>query len=186
MDNQVFDAVGVGAGPFNLSVAALLHPIKTVRNCFLEKQNHFSWHAGMLLQNTTVQNSFLKDLVSFADPTSPFSFLAFLHEHKRLYQYVNAGFQRTTRREFNQYLQWVAQCLPAVRWGEDVKMIKPHSLGFEVFTENSTYFGVIFAVALLYEPLGMTTLAGIGLVVLPVLIISILPALQARRLPETC
>jgi lysine N6-hydroxylase len=139
MDSQVFDALGVGAGPFNLSVAALLHPIKTVRNCFLEKQTEFSWHAGMLLPDTTVQNSFLKDLVSFADPTSAFSFLAFLHEHKRLYQYVNAGFQRTGRREFNQYLQWAARCLPAVQWGEDVKIVKSHSLGFEVFTETHTY-----------------------------------------------
>jgi lysine N6-hydroxylase len=114
METQVFDVMGVGAGPFNLSVAALMHPIKSLRHRFLERQTQFCWHAGMLLQNTTVQNSFLKDLVSFADPTSPFSFLAFLHEHKRLYEYVNAGFQRTSRREFNQYLQWVAKCLPAV------------------------------------------------------------------------
>lgn len=139
MDAQIFDAVGVGAGPFNLSVAALLHPLKDVRHLFLEKQSQFCWHAGMLLDNTTVQNSFLKDLVSFADPTSAFSFLAFLHQHKRLYQYVNAGFQRTTRREFNQYLQWAARSLPAVQWGQEVRTVKPHACGFEVFTDTGAY-----------------------------------------------
>lgn len=99
----MYDVVGIGAGPFNLSVAALLHPAKEVKHRFFEKQKQFCWHPGMLLQNTTIQNSFLKDLVSFADPISPFSFLAFLHDQKRLYEYVNAGFLRTSRQEFNQY-----------------------------------------------------------------------------------
>jgi len=116
-----YDVVGVGAGPFNLSIAALLHPLPNVRHRFFERQQEYSWHPGMLLPNTTIQNSFLKDLVSFADPTSPFSFLAFLHAKKRLYEYVNAGFSRMSRVEFNQYLQWVARQLPAVQWGQSVE-----------------------------------------------------------------
>lgn len=87
--------VGIGAGPFNLSVAALLHPAKEVKHRFFEKQKQFCWHPGMLLQNTTIQNSFLKDLVSFADPISPFSFLAFLHDQKRLYS-IPAVLERLT------------------------------------------------------------------------------------------
>jgi len=92
----------------------------------------------MLLPNTTIQNSFLKDLVSFADPTSPFSFLAFLHAKKRLYEYVNAGFLRMSRVEFNQYLQWVARQLPAVQWGQCVESIEQHEAGFRVFTSGTT------------------------------------------------
>ena len=31
---EVFDVVGVGIGPFNLSVAALLDPIDSLSSCF--------------------------------------------------------------------------------------------------------------------------------------------------------
>lgn len=61
---EVLDVVGVGAGPFNLSVAALLHPIEEVTSKFFEQQSSYSWHPGMLLPNVSIQNSFLKDLVS--------------------------------------------------------------------------------------------------------------------------
>jgi len=102
MEHIPYDLVGVGAGPFNLSIAALLHPLPNVRHRFFERQQEYSWHPGMLLPNTTIQNSFLKDLVSFADPTNPFSFLAFLHAKKRLYEYVNAGFPRSPARATRQ------------------------------------------------------------------------------------
>lgn len=137
MTQAEYDVVGIGAGPFNLSVAALLHQAD-IRQCFFEKQEQFCWHPGMLLPNTTIQNSFLKDLVSLADPTSAFSFLAFLHDQKRLYQYVNAGFQRTSRQEYNQYLQWVARRLPAVQWGRTVRQVKRHPRGFEVGLDGAS------------------------------------------------
>lgn len=138
MEHIFYDIVGVGAGPFNLSIAALLYPLKDVRNRFFERQEQYSWHPGMLLPNSTIQNNFLKDLVSFADPTNQFSFLAFLHAKKRLYEYVNAGFPRTSRVEFNQYLQWVAGQIPAVQWGQDVNNIERHAAGFLVSTSGST------------------------------------------------
>lgn len=138
MEHISYDVIGVGAGPFNLSIAALLHPLKEVRHRFFERQQQYSWHPGMLLPNTTIQNSFLKDLVSFADPTNPFSFLAFLHARKRLYEYVNAGFSRTSRVEFNQYLQWVARQLPAIQWGQSVESVEPHPAGFRLSTNETT------------------------------------------------
>lgn len=138
MEHICYDVAGVGAGPFNLSIAALLHPLKEVRSRFFERQQQYSWHPGMLLPNTTIQNSFLKDLVSFADPTNPFSFLAFLHAKKRLYEYVNAGFPRTSRVEFNQYLQWVARQLPSVQWGQSVEVIDRHEAGFRIITNEAT------------------------------------------------
>ncbi|RMR14664.1 DMT family transporter [Pseudomonas syringae group genomosp. 3] len=69
-------------------------------------------------------------------------------------------------------------------WNMGMRSIPANAGG--MFLALEPIFGVIFAVALLYEPLGATTLAGIGLVVLPVLVISVLPVLQARRLPEAC
>ena len=72
---EVYDVVGVGVGPFNLSVAALLHPIDSFLSCFLEERPEFQWHPGMLFPESTVQTSYLKDLVTPADPTNPYSFI---------------------------------------------------------------------------------------------------------------
>lgn len=45
---------------------------------FLEQQPRFGWHRGMLIDNATMQVSFLKDLVTLRNPTSGFSFLCYL------------------------------------------------------------------------------------------------------------
>ena len=50
----------------------------TVR--FLERQPRFGWHRGMLIDDATMQVSFLKDLVTLRNPTSEFSFLCYLQE----------------------------------------------------------------------------------------------------------
>jgi lysine/ornithine N-monooxygenase len=96
----------VGAGPFNLSLAALLAP--TGFNArFFDKSAEFDWHPGLLFPEASIQVSYLKDLVTLVDPTSQYSFLAFLRAHKRLYRFINRS-QPVSRKEFNQYLQWVA------------------------------------------------------------------------------
>lgn len=125
----ILDAVGVGIGPFNLSAAALLHPHRELRAVFLERAPELRWHPGLMLPDATIQVSFLKDLVTLADPTSPFSFLAFLHAHRRLYRFINCGFPRVSRREFEQYLRWVADELPSLRFGcaaEEVRLEGNH------------------------------------------------------------
>jgi L-ornithine N5-oxygenase len=62
----------------------------------------------MLLPSATMQISFLKDLVTFRNPTSPFSFVSFLHAKNRLAQFVNRKDFYPTRQEFHQYLEWAA------------------------------------------------------------------------------
>ena len=96
----VLDAVGVGAGPFNLSLAALIAP--TGFNArFFERSANFEWHPGLLFPEATIQVSFLKDLVTLVDPTSQYSFLAFLRAHQRLYRFINRTEIRVSRKEFN-------------------------------------------------------------------------------------
>ena len=46
---------------------------------FVERQARFGWHRGMLLEDATMQVSFLKDLVTLRNPASGFSFLSYLH-----------------------------------------------------------------------------------------------------------
>ena len=73
---MIFDLVGIGAGPFNLSLGILLKDTKLKKFYFLDKKKQiFFWHSGMKLKIlATIQNSNLKDLVSLVKPTSEYSF----------------------------------------------------------------------------------------------------------------
>src|SRR5690606_22823680 len=66
------------------------------------------------------------DLVSLRSPTSPYSFINYLHAHGRLVDFINLGTFYPSRFEFNDYLRWVAghfshQC----RYGEKVTSVEP-------------------------------------------------------------
>ena len=131
------DAVGVGVGPFNLSLAALLAP--TGHNGrFFERSADFQWHPGLLFPEATLQVSYLKDLVTLVDPTSPYSFLAFLRANKRLYRFINRTESRVSRQEFNQYLQWVAGRLPNVEFGAEVLGVRLDDEDFSVQLDHRT------------------------------------------------
>src|ERR1044072_3829788 len=119
-NDQIFDAIGVGIGPFNLSAAALLQPVKEIRSKFYDQAKSFVWHPGLLFPEATIQVSYLKDLVTLADPTSPYSFLSFLCSTKRLYRFITANLPRVSRVEFNQSLRWVCASLPNLEFGRPV------------------------------------------------------------------
>jgi lysine N6-hydroxylase len=132
-----FDAIGVGVGPFNLSLAALLAPT-SLRARFFERNAEFQWHPGLLFPESTIQVSYLKDLVTLADPTSRYSFLAFLHAKKRFYRFINTGQARVHRLEFNQYLQWVAGQLDNVEFGAEVRRVTVEADHFSVRLSGRT------------------------------------------------
>jgi len=119
--NDVHDFIAIGLGPFNLSLACLAEPIADLDGVFLERNAEFSWHPGMLIGDTTLQNPFLADLVTLADPTSPFSFLNYSKEQGRIYScYFRESFY-LTRAEFNAYCRWAAQRLSSVRFQHTVQ-----------------------------------------------------------------
>jgi lysine N6-hydroxylase len=127
----MLEALGVGVGPFNLSLAALLAP--TGFNArFFDRSADFQWHPGLLFPEATIQVSYLKDLVTLVDPTSRYSFVAFLRAQRRLYRFINRTEARVSRKEFNQYLQWVAGSLPNVEFGADVREVAVDEQGFTV------------------------------------------------------
>jgi lysine N6-hydroxylase len=109
---EILDFIGVGIGPANLSLAALAEPLSSVRSRFYDRAPEFAWHPGLLLPESFIQTSYLKDLVTPVAPTSRYSFLSFLVEHKRFYPFLTASFPRVSRSEFGQYLAWVARSLP--------------------------------------------------------------------------
>ena len=81
---RTYDLIGIGVGPFGLGLAALAEPLDDVDAVFLDQRDGFSWHAGMLIEGTTLQVPFLADLVTMADPTASYSFLAWLKATGRL------------------------------------------------------------------------------------------------------
>src|SRR5262245_836688 len=110
---MVYDLVGVGFGPSNLALAIALeeHHRRSeapLTGLFLERQQRFGWHRGMLIDDATMQVSFLKDLVTMRDPTSDFSFLAYLHGKGRLVDFINHKALFPLRVEFHDYLEWAA------------------------------------------------------------------------------
>jgi len=118
---ETHDLLGVGIGPFNLSLAALLSPLPNIESKFFDARDSFIWHAGQLLPDAEIQVSHLKDLVTLVDPTNPYSFLAYLRKHKRLYRFINGKFSHVLRKEFSQYFNWVSQSLTNLHFGEAVQ-----------------------------------------------------------------
>ncbi len=61
---QYFDVFGIGASPANLSLAALLIKAPHLKTYFCDSQPQLIWHQGMLISDTKLQVSYLKDLVT--------------------------------------------------------------------------------------------------------------------------
>jgi L-ornithine N5-monooxygenase len=150
--SEVHDVVGVGFGPSNLALAIALAehnldaPAPPLTARFVERQPRFGWHRGMLIEDATMQVSFLKDLVTLRNPGSPFTFLAYLHSHERLVDFINYGSVFPTRLEFHDYLEWAAeQFAHQVDYGEEVVAVRPvHGADdsvkhLEVVTSGETY-----------------------------------------------
>lgn len=132
-DLDPLDVVGVGFGPSNLGLAiavdehnATAPPGGQLTARFVERQEQFGWHRGMLIDDATMQVSYLKDLVTLRNPSSQFSFLAYLHDRGRLIDFINYGSSFPTRREFHDYLEWVAaEFTDQVDYGTNVVQILP-------------------------------------------------------------
>ncbi|MFI6318920.1 lysine N(6)-hydroxylase/L-ornithine N(5)-oxygenase family protein [Nonomuraea sp. NPDC050556] len=128
--HRVHDLVGIGFGPSNLALAIALReheaPIDAV---FLERQPAFGWHRGMLLEGTTMQVSFLKDLVTMRNPASEFSFLSYLQSRGRLIDFINHKTMFPSRMEFHDYLEWAAAPFAGqVEYGSEVVAVTPVSV----------------------------------------------------------
>ena len=77
-----------------------------MRALFLEKKPGFDWHPGMLIEASTLQNPFLADLVSLADPRSEYSYLNYCKQTGRIYSYYMRENHYLSRAEYNRYCQW--------------------------------------------------------------------------------
>ncbi|WP_348760738.1 SidA/IucD/PvdA family monooxygenase, partial [uncultured Salinisphaera sp.] len=119
----VHDVVAIGVGPFNLGLAALAEPVVGLDVVCLDDNPGFDWHPGLLLEGATLQTPFLADLVTLADPTSPYSFLNYLKMTGRIYAFYIREQFFMLRAEYNQYCRWVADQLSGVVFDRRVTAI---------------------------------------------------------------
>ncbi|MFF9015098.1 lysine N(6)-hydroxylase/L-ornithine N(5)-oxygenase family protein [Streptomyces sp. NPDC014870] len=118
-----YDFIGIGLGPFNLGLACLTEPIDELNGLFLESKPDFEWHSGMFLEGSHLQTPFMSDLVTMADPTSPYSFLNYLKAKGRLYSfYIRENFY-PLRVEYNDYCRWAADQLRSIRFSTTVAAV---------------------------------------------------------------
>ncbi|ECK2140848.1 hypothetical protein FQW43_13685 [Salmonella enterica subsp. enterica serovar Enteritidis] len=135
---MIHKIIGVGAGPNNLSIFALTKKISREKFLILEKNDSIKWHQGMMIDNATLQNNIAKDLVTLADPTSEYSILNYLHEKKRIYEFISNN-NRFYRREYEDYLRWVAGKLNNIKYDENVYNIKDKNGYYEIITDKDVY-----------------------------------------------
>ncbi|MFH8974339.1 lysine N(6)-hydroxylase/L-ornithine N(5)-oxygenase family protein [Streptomyces sp. NPDC017890] len=129
----VHDLIGIGFGPSNVAMAIAIsehnarpggQEVITAR--FFEQQPRFGWHRGMLIDDATMQVSFLKDLVTLRNPASEFSFLCYLQSKGRLIDFINHKNLFPLRVEFHDYFEWAAaQVDDMVSYGHEVVGVAP-------------------------------------------------------------
>lgn len=131
LEQEVLDILGVGFGPSNLALAVAIKEYNLKKETplsalFLEKKEEgFSWHENMQFKDVTIQTPFLKDLVTLNNPQSYYSFLNFLKENDRLFEFVNLHTFFPSRYEFGEYLKWVAERMDElVLYRSEVKNIE--------------------------------------------------------------
>ncbi|MCV9933581.1 SidA/IucD/PvdA family monooxygenase [Flavobacterium sp. LS1R47] len=134
---KIYSVIGIGIGPFNLGLAALMEPVEELSSLFFDQSESFDWHPGLMLNNATLQVPFLADLVAMADPTSKYSFLNFIKENGRLYKfYIRENFF-IFRKEYNEYCKWVASKMHNCKFSHKVVAIQYVDGLYEVTVTNT-------------------------------------------------
>jgi L-ornithine N5-oxygenase len=104
-----YDILGIGFGPANLALAIALEESATdVAVHFMEARKTPAWQDGMLLAGSNIQNHPVRDLVTLRNPRSRYSFINYLFESGRLLAHLNLPLEFPLRKEYAQYIAWVA------------------------------------------------------------------------------
>jgi lysine N6-hydroxylase len=113
----------LGAGPANLSLAALFQACSSEPIALFDRQSGPAWHPQLLQPGVRMQTSWLKDLVSLIDPTHELTFLNYLVSTGRMFALLNAQFDFIPRGEYQKYLSWAAERLGTVNYGVNIDRI---------------------------------------------------------------
>lgn len=148
-----YDLAVIGMGPRGLSLLTLLHddpryePFKEWRVLGIDKDKPANtWSERKMPKKMYLRGNFLKDIVLLEMPESPHSILKFLKESGNLHVLVNKfKGARLNRRQFHDYLLWVAKDLPyEILTSQEAKSIVPKFVGgklncFEIVCQENVY-----------------------------------------------
>ncbi|MFM9379673.1 lysine N(6)-hydroxylase/L-ornithine N(5)-oxygenase family protein [Pseudomonas sp. UV AK001] len=125
--SDTYDILGIGFGPSNLALAvAVSSSGYNGAVGFIEDKTAFSWHGDMMLPGAKMQVMFLKDLITQKDPTSPFTFINYLHEQERLNSFINLRALYPSRNDYQGYFAWAADKFShCVQYACSASMIAP-------------------------------------------------------------
>jgi L-ornithine N5-oxygenase len=126
MTPTVYDAIGVGFGPANLAVAIAIDDVgvkATTR--YFERNAEFAWQPAMMLQGSDIQHHPLRDLITPVNPRSYYSFVNYLHQSERYFEFLNLGIPFPLRRDFAAYVEWAASFFTdAVTYETEIESIE--------------------------------------------------------------
>jgi lysine N6-hydroxylase len=119
-----FHTVGIGAGPANLSLAALFEAVEPDRIALFEGKPGPAWHSGLLFSGVRMRSMWLKDLVTLADPSHRLSFVNYIVSGGRALAFMNAGYcDAMPRLEYVRYLAWAASQMPDIYYGKKIDRV---------------------------------------------------------------
>lgn len=119
---RILDLVGIGFGPAGVALAAAIDDLGerqgikfSNRVAFFEKRSGPGWQTGLLFRNADIQHHYLRDLATPRDPRSRFTFINFLKEHDRIFEFgslvYGGGGGAVSRIEWSEYVAWAANLL---------------------------------------------------------------------------
>src|SRR6188474_2370073 len=98
---QTYKNVGIGFGPGNIAVAVAAEEAGVLDDfAFFEAAPGPQWQSGMLLSDSDIQHNPVRDLVSLRNPRSRYSFINYLHEQRRLLDFLNLPLEFPLRKDF--------------------------------------------------------------------------------------
>ncbi|KAF2748009.1 hypothetical protein M011DRAFT_27894 [Sporormia fimetaria CBS 119925] len=140
-EDELHDVVCVGFGPASLAIAVALHDAldgtdpsldipglqgRTPKVTFLERQEKFAWHSGMLIPGARMQITFLKDMATLRNPRSEFTFINYLFHKDRLVEFTNLNTFLPQRVEYEDYMKWCAGWFDeVVQYNQEVVQVLP-------------------------------------------------------------
>lgn len=111
---QVYDLLGVGFGPANISLAIACEEKGLIEHClFLDQSPNPIWQEQMLFEealdiHSNIQNIPYRDLVTPRNPRSKYTFINYLYESGRFFEHLNMDLLLPMRPDYATYINWVA------------------------------------------------------------------------------
>ena len=104
-----YDIVCIGFGTRTLALAtALADRDPTQRVLIMERRSHFNSNLASISPANVSGSVFLRDLITFQNPRSEYTFINFLHSKGLLVGFTNVSQMRPSQLLVGEYIAWVA------------------------------------------------------------------------------